>query len=66
MILTPADTEEMARELFLRICGIHFKEKGELDFSYGIPGVSRFRVNAYFQRQVWHCDSGCSFKNSDN
>jgi twitching motility protein PilT len=28
-----------------------FKEKGELDYSYGIPGVSRFRVNAYHQRK---------------
>lgn len=27
-----------------------FKEKGELDFSYSLPGVSRFRVNTYFQR----------------
>src|SRR5690606_5559178 len=26
------------------------RDKGELDFSYGIPGVSRFRVNTYFQR----------------
>ena len=28
-----------------------FKEKGELDYSYGLPGVSRFRVNAYHQRK---------------
>ena len=27
-----------------------FKQRGELDFSYGLPGVSRFRVNAVFQR----------------
>lgn len=27
-----------------------FQEMGEIDFSYSIPGVSRFRVNAYFQR----------------
>ncbi|WP_416151362.1 type IV pilus twitching motility protein PilT [Salipaludibacillus sp. HK11] len=26
------------------------KEKGEVDFSYGIPKVSRFRINAYRQR----------------
>ncbi|MGJ9383065.1 type IV pilus twitching motility protein PilT [Salipaludibacillus sp. CF4.18] len=26
------------------------KEKGEVDFSYGIPQVSRFRINAYYQR----------------
>ncbi|HHU92851.1 MAG TPA: type IV pilus twitching motility protein PilT [Halanaerobiaceae bacterium] len=27
-----------------------FEEKGELDFSYSIPGLTRFRVNAYRQR----------------
>jgi twitching motility protein PilT len=27
-----------------------FEEKGELDFSYSVPGISRFRVNAYRQR----------------
>ena len=28
----------------------HFKETGDDDFSFAIPGVSRFRVNAYKQR----------------
>ena len=27
------------------------EEKGEVDFSYGIPNVSRFRVNIYRQRE---------------
>ncbi|MFY9495603.1 MAG: type IV pilus twitching motility protein PilT [Halanaerobiales bacterium] len=27
-----------------------FEEKGELDFSFSIPGLTRFRVNAYRQR----------------
>src|SRR5690348_10844301 len=27
-----------------------FEENGEVDFSYELPGVSRFRVNAYRQR----------------
>ncbi len=27
-----------------------FKEKGELDFSYAIASLSRFRVNAFHQR----------------
>jgi twitching motility protein PilT len=27
-----------------------FREAGEIDFSYGIPGVSRYRVNVYRQR----------------
>ncbi|MFP4016718.1 MAG: type IV pilus twitching motility protein PilT [Halanaerobiales bacterium] len=27
-----------------------FEEVGELDFSYSVPGFTRFRVNAYYQR----------------
>ena len=48
--LTPADTEGMAKEIVPLQMWELFKEKGELDFSYGIPGVSRFRVNTYHQR----------------
>jgi twitching motility protein PilT len=50
-ILLPADTEEMARLTIPEEMWDTFKEKGELDYSYGIPGVSRFRVNAYHQRK---------------
>lgn len=49
-ILKPADTEGMAKEIIPENMWDKFKEKGELDFSYGLPGVSRFRVNAYLQR----------------
>ncbi|WP_409301959.1 type IV pilus twitching motility protein PilT [Peribacillus sp. SCS-155] len=48
--LRPEDTEAMARAIIPEGMWDKFKEKGELDFSYGIPGVSRFRVNTYFQR----------------
>ncbi|EIJ79048.1 twitching motility protein [Bacillus methanolicus PB1] len=48
--LTPADTEGMAKAIIPENLWVQFKEKGELDFSYGIPGVSRFRINTYFQR----------------
>ncbi|PAE21720.1 type IV pili twitching motility protein PilT [Bacillus sp. 7504-2] len=48
--LKPIDTEGMAKAIIPPHMWEQFKEKGELDFSYGIPGVSRFRVNAYFQR----------------
>jgi len=48
--LKPADTEEMARAIVPANMWEVFKEKGELDFSYGLPGVSRFRVNTYHQR----------------
>lgn len=49
-VLKPADTEGMAKAIIPPHMWEQFKEKGELDFSYGIPGVSRFRVNTYFQR----------------
>jgi twitching motility protein PilT len=48
--LQPNDTEEMARAIIPEQMWSLFKEKGELDFSYGIPGVSRFRINSYLQR----------------
>ncbi|MGG0716312.1 type IV pilus twitching motility protein PilT [Robertmurraya massiliosenegalensis] len=48
--LKPIDTEGMAKAIIPDHMWEQFKEKGELDFSYGIPGVSRFRVNTYFQR----------------
>ncbi|TCJ02438.1 type IV pilus twitching motility protein PilT [Cytobacillus praedii] len=48
--LKPEDTEGMARAIIPDNMWEQFKEKGELDFSYGIPKVSRFRVNTYFQR----------------
>lgn len=48
--LKPEETEGMARAIVPEHMWVQFKEKGELDFSYGIPGVSRFRVNTYHQR----------------
>ncbi|WP_438646633.1 type IV pilus twitching motility protein PilT [Robertmurraya kyonggiensis] len=48
--LKPFDTEGMAKAIIPENMWQLFKEKGELDFSYGIPGVSRFRINTYFQR----------------
>ncbi|QED48800.1 type IV pilus twitching motility protein PilT [Cytobacillus dafuensis] len=49
-ILKPDETEGMAKAVIPDRMWTHFKDKGELDFSYGIPGVSRFRVNTYHQR----------------
>lgn len=48
--LLPAHTESMAKAIIPENMWDRFKEKGELDFSYGVQGVSRFRVNAYYQR----------------
>jgi len=48
--LTPQETEKalhtIAEDHHLK----EFEEAGEVDFSYEIPGVSRFRVNAFRQR----------------
>lgn len=49
-VTVPEDTEGMAKAIIPEKLWDQFKSKGELDFSYGIPGVSRFRVNAYHQR----------------
>ena len=48
--ILPVDTEQMAKAIVPVNMWEKLKEKGELDFSYGLPGVSRFRVNAYYQR----------------
>lgn len=49
--LLPADTEKIAKAVIPEEKWHVFKEKGELDFSYGAPGISRFRVNAFHQRK---------------
>lgn len=48
--LFPEDTADIARMLVPKGKWETFERQGELDFSYELPGVSRFRVNAYFQR----------------
>lgn len=49
--LKPEDTEEMAKAIIPENMWEQFLEKGELDFSYGVAGSSRFRVNTYYQRK---------------
>lgn len=48
--ILPEETEGMAMAIIPEKMWPRFKEQGELDFSYGLPGVSRFRVNTYHQR----------------
>lgn len=48
--LTSQDTEDMVKMLINDQQWEHLNERGELDFSYSLPGISRFRVNAYRQR----------------
>lgn len=48
--LTPADTERMVKEITRPEQYEAFCSTGDLDFSYEIPGGTRFRVNAYRQQ----------------
>ena len=48
--LTPADTEQALESIADQDHVTEFQESGEVDFSYELPGVSRFRVNAFRQR----------------
>lgn len=48
--ITPDEIEAMAKAIIPENSWDLFKLKGELDFSYGIAGISRFRINAYHQR----------------
>ena len=51
--LRPADTEDIIRQLY-ELDGIRdfdaFVKNGDDDYSFSLPGVGRFRVNAYRQR----------------
>ncbi|MCC5895799.1 MAG: type IV pilus twitching motility protein PilT [Alkalibacterium sp.] len=50
--LMPDDTIEMARAILTDKLWDHLQENREVDLSYGIPGVSRFRVNVFYQRSA--------------
>lgn len=57
-VITPADypvmtaegVERLLKEMLPEHRWKHFQELRDADFSYEIPGVSRFRVNAHYQR----------------
>jgi len=49
--LMPEDTEHTLRGMLHEPVKLkEFEEEGEVDFSYAIPGLARFRVNAFRQR----------------
>ena len=51
--LMPADTEQLIREIYHLANNRNFQrflDQGDDDFSFAIPGLSRFRVNTYRQR----------------
>ena len=49
-VLTVKDTEELFMAITTPEQQLHFKEHGEIDFSFAIFGLCRFRVNAFRQR----------------
>lgn len=48
--LTPLDTELLVRSFLPAVQWDRFEATHELDTSYSVPGMSRFRVNVYRQR----------------
>src|SRR5262245_12889654 len=48
--LSAEDTEQALHAIADESHLADFRENGEIDFSYELPGVSRFRVNAFLQR----------------
>src|SRR4051794_41940046 len=50
--LTPTDTREIVYAILNNSQRQRLETDWQLDFAYSIPGVARFRVNAYFQRSA--------------
>ncbi len=48
--LKPEDTDSLLRQIMTGDQYNKYQQTGELDFSYAIPGVCRFRINAFKQR----------------
>ena len=48
--LKPEDIESLVNEVLPANMKKQLEENRELDLSYGIPGVARFRINVYYQR----------------
>lgn len=49
-VLTPKDSQQFIYSFMNEKQKKTFEEKKELDFSFGIRGVGRFRVNVFYQR----------------
>jgi twitching motility protein PilT len=51
-VVTPEGAERIAKEMMNDARWAEFQVKRDSDFSYEIPGLSRFRVNAHYQRNT--------------
>lgn len=52
-MLMPEHTQRLCMQMLTERHKEELAEKGEVDFSYAIPNVSRFRVNVYKQRRSY-------------
>lgn len=48
--LTAADTKQLCYSVLTESQKFKFEEENEIDFSFGVKGLSRFRANVYMQR----------------
>jgi twitching motility protein PilT len=58
--LTPQDTQRLAYSVLNEGQKQKFEEDNELDLSFGIQGLARFRCNVYRQRAPWPPPSASS------
>src|SRR5205807_6427312 len=49
--LSAEDTQQLLYRILSSERQKHLEIKRQLDFSHSIPGLARFRVNVYFQRE---------------
>lgn len=49
-ILRPEDTQKLAYSVMSEKNRQRLEEEGQVDFSFGVKGVGRFRANAFYQR----------------
>lgn len=50
--LSPDDIKQLVYSIMTPYQIQRFEDEWEIDFSYGIPNVARFRVNCFFQRGI--------------
>jgi twitching motility protein PilT len=48
--LNPVETQDLVLEMLSETQRARLERSGEIDFSYGVQGLARFRVNAFRQR----------------
>ena len=49
--LTPEDTQQLMYQILSSEQQKNFEVRRQLDFAHQVPGLARFRVNVYFQRE---------------